>query len=516
MSEHERPKGDNDSAPPERSGRRSARTRRILRAVALCAYVALGGVYAFIFPLGHAPDEPAHFAYVLFIAEHGRLPDYYADNVGYESYQAPLYYTLSAGVCKLTMLAAQALGTGDSAQPAAVLSAPSGPDAPLPPQIRKHPWVPRAQYRLMLAAWREGLAYSPAQRAGWRAVRLFTMLIGGLGVLLGWRIMRVLFPDREWPADSVGAGMIFLPMYMHISAAVGNDPPTVVMVELSVLLTLLMLRDGPTARRVALLGLSLGLGMLTKDSANVVIPVALLALAWSAGRRYDPEPHESYLTDLARRVVALRWGLIVKRAALLFAVMVGVAGWWFVRNAVLYGHPLHYPANPQTQLPWDFYLMFPGHLWPMLGLHIPMTFRNFWGNFAWTNIALPTWMYWALLPVSLLLLPGLAILIADARAGRLEWPIERRRGFAMVMLTLVLMAAAVTAHALFIGIGGGSQGRYYFPVLFALGMLWVMGVARVLPERTHRAMPYALAGAMLAFNLWCVFGLVLPFYRAMG
>jgi hypothetical protein len=35
---------------------------------------------------------------VLFIAENGRLPDYYADDVGYESYQAPLYYILSAGV----------------------------------------------------------------------------------------------------------------------------------------------------------------------------------------------------------------------------------------------------------------------------------------------------------------------------------------------------------------------------------------------------------------------------------
>ena len=516
MSKRDRPKGDNDSAPPERSDRRRARTRSILRAAALCAFVALASAYAFIFPLGHAPDETAHFAYVLFIAENGRLPDYYADNVGYESYQAPLYYTLSAGVCKLTMLAAQALGTGDSAEAPAVLSAPSGPDAPLPSQIRKRPWVPRAQYRLMLAAWRDALAYTPVQRAGWRAVRVFTALLGALGVLLGWRIMRVLFPDREWLADAVGAGMTFLPMYMHISAAVGNDPPTVVIVELSVLFTLLMLRDGPTPRRVALLGLSLGLGMLTKDSANVVIPVALLALAWSAGRRYEPEEHASYLTDLARRVVALRWALIGKRVALLFAVMTGVAGWWFVRNALLYGHPMHYPANPQTQLPWDFYLMFPGQLGMALGLHIPMTFRNFWGNFAWTNIALPTWMYWALLPISLLPLPGLAVLIADARAGRSERPIERRRGFAVVMLTLALMAAAVTAHALFIGIGGGSQGRYYFPVLFALGMLWTMGVARLLPERAHRALPYTIAAALLAFNLWCVFGLILPFYRAMG
>lgn len=513
MSDRDRPMGDNDSAAPERSGTPAA--RRKLRVVALCVYLALAGAYALMLPLGHAPDEPAHFAYVLFIAEHGRLPHYYEDNVGYESYQAPLYYTLSAGVCKLTMATAEAVGWGIPPEQSPALNAPPATDGPLPPQIRKHPWVPRAQYHLMLSAWREALAYSPVQRAGWLKVRLFTMLIGGLGVVLGWRIVRVLFPEQEWLADSVGAAMAFLPMYTHISGAVGNDPATVVAVELSVLMTLLMLRDGPTVRRVALLGLALGIGMITKDSANVVIPVALLALAWSAGRRHEPEAHPSYLTDLAKRIAALRWGLIVKRGAVVLAVMAAVAGWWFVRNRMLYGHFMHYPANPQTQLPWDYYFMFPEHLWLALSLHLPMTFRNFWGNFAWTNIALPTWIYWALLPISLLPLPGLALLIADARAGRLAWPEERRRGFTVVLLTLLLMAAAVTAHALFIGIGGGSQGRYYFPVLFALGMLWAMGVARLLPERTRQALPYAIAAAMLAFNVWSLVAIVWPFYRAL-
>ena len=85
------------------------RSGRFLHAC-LAGYLALATAYALVLPLGHAPDEPAHFAYVLFIAEHGRLPNFYADQVGYESYQAPLYYTLSAAVCKLAMVAAQSLG----------------------------------------------------------------------------------------------------------------------------------------------------------------------------------------------------------------------------------------------------------------------------------------------------------------------------------------------------------------------------------------------------------------------
>lgn len=503
---------NNISEAGERSRPRNGRCLRIC----LVGYLALATAYAFVLPLGHAPDEPAHFAYVLFIAEQGRLPDFYADAVGYESYQAPLYYTLSAAVCKLAMAAAGRLGAGPTeAVPQHLLDA-ADPNAPLPPEIHKHPWVPAGQHRLMLAAWREALAYTPAQRAGWLAVRLFTVLLGGLGIVLAWRIVLLLFPGHPWLADSVAALMAFLPMYTHICAAVGNDPPTVVALELSLLLTLLVLRDGPDPRRVALLGLALGLGMLTKDSANVAIPVALLAVVGSAGRRYEPEAADSFLVGLARRLAALRWGLIVRRVTLLLGVMAAVAGWWFVRNTILYGEPLHYPANRQTQLPWDYYLMFPDQLPLALGLSLPMTFRNFWANFAWTNIALAPWMYWALLVVSLTPLPGLVLLIADGRAGRLGWSAFQHAGFRLLMLTLVLMALAVTGHALFIGIGGGSQGRYYFPVLSALGLLAALGLARVLPESARPRLPWVIAGALLTFNLYCLLGVVMPFYRALG
>lgn len=503
---------NNAPDPGERSPHRSG---RFLHACVV-GYLVLATGYALVLPLGHAPDEPAHFAYVLFIAENGRLPDFYADNVGYESYQAPLYYTLSAGVCKLAMLAAQALGASPPPPlPPRLLDA-ADPQAPLPPQIDKHPWVPRGQYHLMFAAWAEALAYTPAQRAGWLAVRLFTVLLGGLGIVLAWRIVAVLFPQRPWLADSVAALMAFLPMYAHIAAAVGNDPPTVVALGFSVLMTLLILRDGPDPRRVALLGLALGLGMLTKDSADVAIPVALLALVGSAGRRHEPAEADSFLVGLGRRIAALRWGLILKRAALMLGVMALVAGWWPVRNIMLYGEPLPYPANPQTQRPWDFYLMFPDQLPPALGLSLPMTFRNFWGNFAWTNIALAPWIYWALLAVSLMPLPGLALLVADGRAGRLGWSAFQHAGFRVLMLTLALMTMAVTGHALFIGIGGGSQGRYYFPVLSALGLLAALGLARVLPETARPKLPWVIAGALLAFNLYCLLGVVVPFYRALG
>ncbi|MFW6155938.1 MAG: hypothetical protein ACOC7J_01355, partial [Armatimonadota bacterium] len=75
------------------AGWRSSPWSKYVLPLCLAAYLALSITWAVVLPLGQAPDEPAHFRYALFIAENGRLPDFHADDAGYESYQAPLYYT---------------------------------------------------------------------------------------------------------------------------------------------------------------------------------------------------------------------------------------------------------------------------------------------------------------------------------------------------------------------------------------------------------------------------------------
>ena len=53
--------------------RSSPWTRRFLPVV-IAVYLALAGAYTHYLPPGQAPDEHAHFEYVLFLAQNGRLP----------------------------------------------------------------------------------------------------------------------------------------------------------------------------------------------------------------------------------------------------------------------------------------------------------------------------------------------------------------------------------------------------------------------------------------------------------
>jgi len=71
--------------------------------VILAIYVVLAVAYSLALPLSMGDDEWAHFLYIRFIAEHGRLPINLAergnwDEVGYKADDPPLYHLLVAGL----------------------------------------------------------------------------------------------------------------------------------------------------------------------------------------------------------------------------------------------------------------------------------------------------------------------------------------------------------------------------------------------------------------------------------
>ena len=93
----------------------------------LIAYLALGTAYALQTPAWQAPDEPAHYNYIQFIAEKQALPilrkgeydqayiekftrtpqntaSMSIDPLRYEDYAPPLYYLLSAPIYALTAI----------------------------------------------------------------------------------------------------------------------------------------------------------------------------------------------------------------------------------------------------------------------------------------------------------------------------------------------------------------------------------------------------------------------------
>ncbi|HMR67637.1 MAG TPA: hypothetical protein PKE64_26805, partial [Anaerolineae bacterium] len=78
--------------------RRLAPTEWVGLALLVILYLIIAAAHAYLAPLTTGPDELAHYEYLNFIAEQGRLPLTLAERAqaSYKSDQPPLYHLLAA------------------------------------------------------------------------------------------------------------------------------------------------------------------------------------------------------------------------------------------------------------------------------------------------------------------------------------------------------------------------------------------------------------------------------------
>lgn len=226
--------------------------------VALAAAVRLSN--AFTYHLLQGYDGFGHFTYIWYVAQTWRVP---LSTSGWSFFHPPLYYFVMALIWK----------------------ALSGID----PFVRLH----------------IGMAF-----------------MGLLSLIHAWVcyvIVRRYFPgDRLIHLLAVGL-MLFVPVHLYGAAFIGNEGLGAVFCSVSIL-ALLAALERPSASRGAVLGLCLGLAMLTKFTGLVVVVGAFGALI---------------LQSALRRTA--RAG--VQTVGACAFVMLAVCGWYYARNIALYGTP---------------------------------------------------------------------------------------------------------------------------------------------------------------------------------
>ncbi len=246
-------------------------------------YVCFGIAAAFIVPCDYTiprptpPDEGAHLAYIAYLAEQRHLPIFRSPNDNYEAHQPPLYY--------LSAIPAYCLGIK-------VFS-------------------------------------SEEQQPLIKVIRMWSVLIAAFGVWLMWLLGRRVFGPKSWLALAPASFMALWPGRTMIVSAITNDGLAEALCVWTFLLCLVILQEGLTHKRAAHIGIVWSLALITKSTALALGPVVGLALVMGAT---NEENKQNTSGALARQIG--RAGLIVG----LFICV--VAGWWFVRNQLLYGDPL--------------------------------------------------------------------------------------------------------------------------------------------------------------------------------
>jgi 4-amino-4-deoxy-L-arabinose transferase-like glycosyltransferase len=249
-----------------------------------------------------------------------------------------------------------------------------------------------------------------------RLIRLVSVVLGVLTILTVFLVARRLFPLRPYLAIGAAALVALLPETQYLAGAINDDNLAWLAGALLVLAGLMVMQSAVLTTRLALgAGLAVAFAVLAKET---VWALAVLLLVIVAVR-------------FARRLRA------VHIAALVLPTVV-LAGWWFVRNAVVFGSPLPplHPITAQRQV-FDSLSQVRGYL-----AATALSLVGMYGNgahFVAISIlgARPLPSTVALAAIALI---TIAACVAVVRSwGRWD---PARRGVAIVLLAVILVALA--------------------------------------------------------------------------
>lgn len=171
-----------------------------------------------------------------------------------------------------------------------------------------------------------------------------------------------------------------LPQFCFTNAHVGNDSALNLAATAAFYVWVRGLRHPEFDRRLLGAGAMLGLALLCKLTAVVLIPGLSLVLLF---RMFQVRPSALAVSNWLKRSLNMMTG------ATLGVVL--VSGWWFARNLFVYGEPSGTSAELRMVtanfIKADFTK--PGTARDLLRY----TLENLWRRFGWNDITLPYWMY---------------------------------------------------------------------------------------------------------------------------
>jgi 4-amino-4-deoxy-L-arabinose transferase-like glycosyltransferase len=462
------------------SGRRSQLAQATLASIVF-VYCVLGFAYAVETPKWQTPDEPAHYNYVVYLAENYRFPvlqmgdcpqeyltelkaakfppEMSIEPIRYEYHQPPLYYVMAATIYRIT--------------------------TPLGFDIQ------------------------------FLALRLLSVLLGAMLLVVAYSVVREIFPQDLFLALTTAAVIATVPMFIAISAAINNDTLADLILALVLLLCLKEIKVGLSQRQALALGLLIALGLLAKTT--IYAPMLL-----------------STLVALAIGERERGWHGFLRRLGTVYGLGVLLSCWWFVRNALTYGgldlfgwqRHASVTAGQTTTAQW----IAKNGLFSTIRHFVVTSCRSFWAQFGWMGVFIDSRLYTLLALVSVAMALGFALWL---------WRIARNRATVTnfqwwALLVLLLVFLSVLAEHIYYNLQFVQpQGRYLFPALVPIGLAFALGISEwvhmatrllaplAIPDRVRASLPALLQSATLVvyslafvlLDLGCLYLFIIPQLR---
>jgi len=453
----------------------SETTARRLLTLLLGAFLGLGLTYSLVTPCFESPDEWSHLSVIRYWIEHRTLPPRILsprdelverDETWYfEPHDPPLYY---APPLYHSLAALLTSWGGMDDLPYLLVPSPSW-ERGWAPEANTDPW----NKNIYAHRAEETLAQSSTVRAA-ALLRAISLGLGAVTVLCAYAMACLLWPDRPFLALGAASFVAFNPQFIALSIGVTNDNLFNALFALSLVGMLRFMRDGADWPRWAALGGLVGLGLLTKQSALLLLPLGLLAVVWQRGGGLSS------------------WHKLLTDGGAFIATALAVGGWWYARNAILYRDPLGLETHFASQL--SLTRFGPGEIAEIV--------RSYWAAFGWAPLLVEPPVYAAAGMVMLAALVGIVAALRPGASPPWKGPGEDTRGLALLTLAFLLNGASFARWAIATGV---LSGRLMFATLPAVAVMASWGLSQWSRWKIGRWAIGAAAG--LAF----LFAAVVPF-----
>lgn len=286
--------------------------------------------------------------------------------------------------------------------------------------------------------------------------RIGSLILTAISVYLAYLIGREIFHQKKW-ALSLALLTLFYPMTAFMGVGVNSDNLHNLLFAAFTLLAIKLIKSGWNINLSLAIGTIIGLDMITKPQAYIMLPVlagaVLVRWKW----------HE--------------WKTWFKHGFFILVPILLIAGWQEIPKFIGVGGNPYAIAGSAVAVGTDFTAYSTGFVKTLTQEMIVW----YWGVFKWQGVLLPRMWWWT--AIRLMGLAGIGIILKLYR----DWK-KKKLSWVGRMVIFSILANLIYAAALFwfdwqfyqrTGRSLGMQARYYMPLLVTQMALMLIGLTEL-------------------------------------
>lgn len=323
-------------------------------------------------------------------------------------------------------------------------------------------------------------------------LRIIGVLMAMGIIWLTYKTAELIFPKDTFLQIAAAAIVGLQPMFLYITAGVNNDALNNLVFAAVIYILTLILMKGFNTKRAVYTGLLLGLGMATKGSFIIMVPISIFVM-------------------LLQTFIGKKFVKGFKDFGIALAAMAASGFWLFFWNYKVVGNVVinaaggNAPGWSKNAPGWTDLLstkflheFFMDRIGPQL-----------WGTFGWLSLSMDKRIYQVIDVLCVVAVIGIVILLVRAFLRR-KLTVPMALSLLMLAGTVGVMLVAVLRFDLLTQ--GGSQGRYLFAVWLPVSLFLAMGVRGLTPDKLRKVFLPAVAASLFLYNFLAIFHYIFPYF----